>query len=175
LAVRDQLRSVQALGLGKANCEITHDGSPFPIAGEVFVAVSPGYWRDAGSNGTCLQEEFGVNVTVSMRLPKVPIDRIGPELLAKANIGLLSVCDKIRAVIHMDPYDAVENSVLGRANMSMGTSVSGFLLPLQFVDGGRAELKPAPWFQAKGEPSAALCQTISFGKALRVQRIEDQS
>ena len=143
LAVRDQLRETAPLELRREECEVTHDGSPLPIAGERFAAVWPGYWRDAGSNGTSLSEEYGVNVTVSFRLPRVPLDRVGPELLAKANTGLLALCEKIRAVIHMDPQDSLVVGVLPRANQLINaTEENGFLLPLQFLDGGRAEVRP---------------------------------
>lgn len=177
LATRDQLRDTPALGLDSTNCEVTHDGSPFPSAGELFVAVHPGYWRDAGSNGQSLHEEFGVNVTVTLRLPRAPLDRWGPELLAKAGKGVMAVARKVVVVIHMDPLDSYLSSVIVRANQLIGaTEENGFITPLQFMDGGSPpQIKPGAWFSAKGEAHAGLAQTVSFGKALRVQKIEEQA
>ncbi|HMP07592.1 MAG TPA: hypothetical protein PJ982_14680 [Lacipirellulaceae bacterium] len=176
-AVVDHLLDDSSLGLDRENCAITHDGQPFPIAGDLFVAVWPGYWRDQGSNGESLHEGYGGNVTVSLRCAHVPRDRIGVEVLAKASIGLLAICEKVRASIHMDPSNLIDggvqkSSVMMRANQIIGAAANGFVVPLQFQDGGRAEQKSGSWWSAKGEPMAGLAQTVTFGGAERVQPID---
>lgn len=173
LAVRDQLRDTKQLGLDNTNCEVTADEQPFPVAGEIFVAVWYGYWRNKDPNGMSLDEDYGVNVTVSVRATRVATDRIGPSLLAKANDGLLALCEQIRAAIHMDPEDSNTQAVVWRANKIIGATVNGFIAPLQFRDGGRPTKRSGSWFGARGGKGVAgLSQTLTFTDANRVQTIE---
>lgn len=180
-AVQDYLIATPDLGLTQDICAITDRGQPFASAGDLFVGVWYGYWRDKGSNGECLHTEHGVNVTVSMRATSVPMDRWGPEVLAKIKVGLLAKCERIVALIHMDPRNVTEGAsstayseIMRRANDIIGKDANGFVVPLQFRDGGQPELKGGGWWVASGkEQRAGFAQTLSFGMAERVQVIGD--
>jgi hypothetical protein len=175
LATRDQLRASPGLKVPEDQIQVTYKGRPYPMAGPKFIGVWAGYWRDNGSNGLTLDELYGINVTVSVRMADVPSDRLGVEA-AKANDGLIALCEQIRALIHMDPEDTVVGGVMWRANAILGIeTANGFIQPLQFLDGGSADEKSGAWWGAKGQPMAGLAQTVSFGSAERVQNIESQA
>lgn len=172
LAVRDTLRD--RVPLKAEECEVTGDEQPFPIVGDRFVGVHPGYWRQTGV-GLDLDEEYGISVTVSVRATKVASDRVGPQLLAKARGGLLELCEQVRAAIHMDSQESATAGVLPRANQMLGNQVNGFEEPLIFQDGGRATKRGAAWFGGSGARLAGLSQTLLFGRARRIQTIESMA
>ncbi len=179
LAVRDFLRGRPELNLAKEQCEVTHKGRPFNASGDLFVGIWYGYWRDHGSNGQSLDTEHGVNVTVSVRATQIPQDKLGPEVIAKANVGLVSLCERINALVHMDPQTLTQGgvafqAVMFLANEMIGKGANGFVEPLQFLDGGRPEDAPANWWGGKGG-WGGLMQTLAYGKANRVQVIESQT
>lgn len=181
-AVRDYYRAIPDLGVAEEGlCEITDRGQPFASAGDLFIGVWYGYWRDAGSNGTSLSTEHGVNVTVSMRATAIPMDRWGPEVLAKIKVGIIAKCERLVALTHMDPRNLTENSVayseiMKRANDIIGNAANGFVEPLQFRDGGQPELKGGGWWVASNkETRAGFAQTLAFGSAKRYQTIESQT
>ena len=175
IAARDQLWSSN-LGLNQQNCDLTPKGQPPPVCGEMWVGVWGGAWRNLDPNGLSRHDGHGLNVTVSLRFPKVPWDRIGPEIIAKASVGLQAQCEAIVAKLHMDPQDSIETGVMWRANRLIGANVNGFQVPLIFQDGGQAEVRGGVWWWSRNkEPLAGVVQTMSWGGAERCQVIEFQT
>ena len=176
-AVRDTLIAEPTLGLKAESCDITDRGQPTPSAGDLFVGVWYGYWRDLASNGECLHDEHGVNVTISMRSTRFPEDRLGREMLAKIKVGLIAYARRVAVLIHMDPQNVTENgvaysSIMKRANDIIGRNHNGFITPPQFKDGGQPERKPGSWWTAQAkENRAGMAQTVSFGGAQCIQQI----
>lgn len=174
LATRDILKT--ALSLNTDQCEVMPDGKPKPDAGELFVAVHPGYWHARDIEG--LEEEFGVRVTVTMRLGAVPLDRAGPSAQDLLDAGLDAKCRQVMKALHLDVSgDAWLNAV--NAYISADTPnapATGFVEPLRFRDGGTSEERGAEWFWAEdaehSDPPSGLSQTMQFGGAVRVQSIE---
>ncbi len=170
MAVRDNLKTAPTTGLGytDANCAVTLDGQPFEMADEFFVAVSPDSWTNQYDEG--LEEEFGVSITVSVRVPRVPADRIGKILMADGDgvyKSITQLVETIRAHIHSNYV------IMNAANTILTGAVNGFHRPLFLRDGGRPMKKPGSWFGSGNKDQfAGLAQTIRFGGATRTQTIE---
>lgn len=177
-AVRNVLRSQppNGLGLTKAQCEVMFDGQPPPSCGELFVAVHPAEWNVEDVEG--LNEVFGVEITVTVRVGKVPRDEMGLNaLIGPAGKSLDGYLEEIRALLHLD---SVADQVLNQANAIIGSAANGFVEPLRFRGGSRPEPKGPDWFGAESSgagmtPPVGLAQTLSFGGARRVQRIESET
>lgn len=167
-AVRDRLRF--KLEYAPEQCEIMADGRPVPGCGEKFIAVWPGYQRDNGSNGQSLDQLFGVNVTVTVRMMRVAPDKIGPLILAQANTGAYAETRRIQAVLHMDPDTY---AVVHAANAIIGPNFNGFIEPLQWQETRYEGVKGAQWFRSRKEKQAGLALTLVFGRANRVEKIEN--
>lgn len=175
LAVLDRIRSVLSLPAGaggQLTSNVTFDAQPAPGCGEWFYAVYAGEWR--GDSGDAdLQEMIGVNVTVTRRVGFAPRDRQGPDVWAEANDGLDVTLRKIVAAVHRS------YTVLNAANVyveALNENSWGFEEPLSFVNGGKPEPKGVDWFCAEDAGSgkfanAGVAQTLSFGRAKRVQPI----
>lgn len=155
--------------LRPVECELMPDGQPAPVCGERFVAVHPGDWTNQSTQ--CLEELYGLFVTVTIRLPRVPYDRIGPEIIGKAEDGLLALCERVRAAMNMSDLMRIATNALIDGE---GATVNGFIVPLQFRDGGKPQIRSGAWFHSKKEPLAGLSQTMTFGGAQRDQLIESQ-
>lgn len=177
-AVRDQLRlPVNGGGLGYAapQCEVQFNGQPPPNCGEVFVAVHPGGWRAEEVEG--LAEEFGVAVTVTVRVGKAPLDRMGPNaLVGPTGEALTQRLEAIRALLHMDKG---AYPVLALANATIGSGANGFVEPLRFLDGGTPQECGPDWFSTDWDgggrlPPVGIAQTLTFGRAKRYQTVENE-
>lgn len=168
-AVRNQLRA--KLNYSPQVCEIMPDGKPSPGAGEKFVAVYFGYENDAGSHGESLDQYFGVNVTLSVRIAKAPIDRVGPDIIAVAGTGLLAEARRIQAIIHMDPDGY---AIVKAANVLIGPNFNGFIEPLQWTSTNYLGVQGAAWYRSKKGTASGVAVTLAFGKARRVEKIGNQ-
>lgn len=175
-AVRDVLRQAAPNGLGLANaqCEVMFDGQPTPGCGELFVAVHPGAWMATDIEG--LDEEFDVDITVTVRVAKVPRDEMGVNaLVGPTGKSLDEWLEKIRALLHLDSF---ADQVLNKANTTIGGTANGFVEPPRFRRGSFPEPKGPEWFSAETHqsnlPPVGLAQTVSLGGARRVQRIESE-
>lgn len=149
------------------------DGQPNPACGESFYAIHPGEWRGDSADAD-LEELFGVSVTVTRRLGQAPLDRWGTDVWAKIVSGMDVICRKIVTAIHKN------YAVLNAANAILeGESPlqGGFVEPLQFLNASALQQKGPDWFNAENlenshrYANAGFAQTLSFGRARRVQDI----
>ncbi len=175
LAIRDHLQNL--FGLDGDSIDVQFDAAPEPIAGQLAISVHPGTWT--GQSGDYdLDETFSVSVTVSMRLGAVPQDRWGTDVLDLAITGLEATLRQINAAIHKSYF------VMNMANsvyLGLNTlpSLGIFCEPLQFVDGGRPELKGPDWFGSADYQSehgeiwarSGVAQTLTFSRARRIQKV----
>jgi len=168
LGTRDHLRTTFAWNSKECDCTGSR-GMPPAAAGERFIAVHSGDWSNQQKE--LLDEYFGVLVTVTVRLPRVPADRISQEVIDKAGVGLEALLEQIRAVVHSS------YTLMGLANghiAGAGTTVSGFVEPPIFLNGGTPEDKGPEWFQSESnQVIAGLAQTLTFGMARRCQSLND--
>lgn len=176
LATRNYLRSNVPTSLSSLfnsttinQCiEVTFDGRPLPHHGEAFIAVHPGTWSNQYDEG--IEEEFGVNLTVSVKGGKTPLDRWGPELMENASTGLDKVLEVVRVMVHSN------YTIMTAANTIITASANGFIRPLYFRDGGTPQPKGGSWWSARGkEEFGGLAQTLRFAGAMRDQTIESMT
>lgn len=170
LATRDTLQ--QAFNLTADSCEVGFDGQPKPTAGQRYLAVFPGSWGGV-SDDNDLSEDYGVNVTVSMRLGTAPKDRWGIEVWAKAQVGLEAVCRQIAVKVHKN-YDLM--NLANQYIQQLFTAQTYWLLfhPLELVDGGSPRLVGPDWFGETLDANVqvqnyGVMQAMRFGKASRAQ------
>ena len=179
VAVTDRVR--RQLGYTAEQCAVRPDGAPDPASGEVFVAVHPLGFRNTDDGAHRLDEEVEVGVTLTMRSGWLPVDRFGPELVAKDNTGLYARAEAIRALCHMD-YTAINN-----ANTAIGAGENGFVEPLKFRSCSAVRPQLPVWFSAEGtslnerqvkshvDATCGMSVELTFGGARRVQTLEEQS
>lgn len=174
-AVRDTLRETlpeKIPDLVGDAVQVMVDGEPDPVAGQWFVAISQGEWRDE-SHDRDLSERLGLEVTVTRRLGYAPEDRWGPETWASTRDGLYLACRTVLATVHLS------ETVRIRANKELGLTyggAGGFVEALRFRSGGRPEKKGPDWFGAveardsrRKVANAGLACVLTFGDCLRVQ------
>ena len=123
---------------------------------------------------TCLNEVFGVVVTVTVRFVQ-PFDR-----WVKHRDDLEARCNAIRALVHSDQYDfrttRLANQLAGFdsfANRSRSAPI-GFREALMFEGLDPIQAVGPAWFKAELEGAAlevGAAQTIRFGKSRRVQAL----
>lgn len=176
LAVKAEIQSL--LGVGDETCDVMFDGRPKPAAGQEFYAIHPGEWAGEDTDAG-LKEYFGVDITCTRRLGYAPMDQWGAEVLMKASEGLDAMLGKVRARMHMNYTIQQEANNLINAD---GVA-NGFVEVLRFRSGGRPEPREAEWFGAtESSPPAGgryahagISQTLTFDRAMRIQRVESQT
>ena len=185
LAVRNQLKAAVlsgGLALTQKECEVMLDGRPPPRCGERFVSVHGGTCtlRAEGDPALDLDETYTLLVTVTMRLPRVPFDRIGPDLIDKASSGLDVFCQSVKVCVHKDADD---NRIIRAANILLGadadghSGIDGFVEPLRFLGHGDDQVKGPDWFHADpdadgGVVEAGLARVFRLGGARKIQSLE---
>lgn len=156
-------------------CDVAMDGSPRPVCGEQFVSIWPGTWTIHQQHGDDdLDEEIGVNITVTRRLGFSPQDRWGQEVLTKATTGLEAILRQILATLSVNRW-----SLLQDANGLIGPH-DAFVEPLRFQTAGRPELKGPDWFSAIEDfemsvkaANSGVAQTLTLIGSRRLQSLEE--
>lgn len=178
LATRARLRATVLLGglaYENGQCEIGWDGQPPPMAGQVFVAVHPGAVRS--DHDLSLRETVALDLTLSMKTGGLPVDRYGEQSVVLATTGIYARAEAIRALLHMN-YTVLNDANAGQS-YSIGASDNGFVEPLKFLSMTPPQERGPEWFwgesEFSGDAPAGLSITLSFGNAVRVQVIEEQS
>lgn len=152
------------------DCDVGVGPEPAPVCGELFIRIHPGAWDCLTSEaGGDLDESFGLQITVSRRLPYSPQDREGVEVLLKETDGLVEKAALIRKQVHMS-YDLVN-----AANTILGVSVNGFVEPLRFRSASIPAVRSADWFSAEDDNHSGLSTTLMFTGARRVQTLESMT
>lgn len=165
-------------------CEVQFDGAPPPTCGMYFIAVHAAGWENRNENGTCLDEFYGVDVTVTVRATVQPKDRLGPNLLAGPGGQCLDVIlEGLRAFVSGN-YTLMTLANTGAAySIGDGVTASGFKTPLWFKNGDIPQEQGPAWFSAEGDTledsltpaPTGLSQTLHFGESNRVQDIAGQT
>lgn len=181
LAVRDALRDTAQTwygpGFSPTMVEISPNGQPFAASGDFFAGIHEGQWSTQTVEG--LYEVLGVEIIVSVRGTRWPLDMWGPELMAKEKTGLWALVEAMRAQLHLDAGNDrilnLANAYLAKAAGVTVDEVNGIVEPLQLQDGGRSQIRGGDWWQAKSrtgeaEPNAGMSQNIILASAGRVQR-----
>jgi hypothetical protein len=154
-AARDHLR--QTIDLKPAECDVTPDGQPNPMAGQRFVAVHPGAVQNAQVH--CLDERYSFKVTVTCRTAQDPRDR-------KRDGGAWKLAEKVRAAIHMS-YALTALATETDPNVV-------FTEPPCYESGNSLGPRDASWFWSDRDTDTGFAVELSFGRARRIQYIEEQ-
>lgn len=167
LAVRNEIRTT--LSYAVKDCDTGMDGRPPPSCGQVFVSVHSG--RRTSSSRECLEEEYSISVTVTMRVGP-GWDRFTQEMIDKATTGLEQRADNIRVCVHRDCMD---NRIRVAANALITGDSNEFAEPLMFEDDEPPREVGPDWFHAEGVGTAGLVMQLNFGKAKRIQNLDDMT
>jgi hypothetical protein len=181
-SVRDAIRvplpaftgSAQTAPYDDRNCDIMPDGRPKPNCGEVFLSVHEND-ASAGSDN-CLMEYMGFLVTVTQRVVKVPLDRVGDQLLAvklAKRLGFNKRCEQLRALLHMNWGVLQDANTYLCAEAPAGTqSVYGFVEPARYRGRTRARFEGGDWLGAEPDnPQLCLVSELRFDGARRLQAL----
>ena len=178
-AVRDGIRAAE-FNYGIAECEITDGGRPPPRCGNWFVSVHDGFARSIADNQ--LFELYGFSVTITARLGRVSIDRVGDQLIARnivrANAnreGLNAKVEQLRAFLHMNwKVVVLSGQVPNSANDNLAAwstgTVYGFCEPMRYKSVSRPMETPPDWFgEDPGQESFGIKAELQFDNAKRFQ------
>jgi hypothetical protein len=152
------------------------DGMPPPRCGDIFIGLCDGGVRNDSVEN--LDEFYQVNMTLTMRVKGIPLDRIGDQLLAKKvaqKIGFNARCDVLRALFNKN-WQVVQraNQMLVELNPDAAT-IYGFCEPPIFVGREAAHWVGPDWFSV--EPSQdhyGLAAQLRFDRCRRLQAVGSQ-
>jgi hypothetical protein len=173
LSLRDCLQ--EWFSWESAVCDTTVDGQPPAAAGELFVSVHNGGFRNPALESR--QDRHTILVTITRRVPVAPFDRVSQEIIDQIDIGLEAIADAIAAKVHTDPE---QYKVLNRANQYLveaagELTVYGFSEPLRFRSISAPQPRSGVWFHSEtNEPHAGRSITIVLTDAVRQQSIAGQ-
>ena len=174
------------MNYGKAECEITADGSPPPRCGNVFVAVHGGRTRPGDANDRNLYELYDFSITLTMRVV-VPMDRLGDQLIAR-NLAIIPLArrqgfnakvEQLRAYLHMNwritvmtgqtPNSANDN-LTAWSDDSISSTVYGFVEPARYQGADLPSLVGGEWMGAAPDSEDfAIKSELRFTGAKRFQ------
>lgn len=157
--------------LSESLCDVMPDGRPPNDCGEFFMAIHPGGSR--GTNYEILDIVHQINITLTIRISRVPFDRIGRQIIVKKQMGLSDFIQLLIQVIHMN-YNILlmADSFIGNEFGEEGI-IDGFpnkwIEPLRFNTCSPPRIVGGDWFHSERDAEAGIIQTVTFGDARRVQ------
>ena len=168
-AVRDAIR--RELKYDAVHCDIMDDEQPPATCGDWFASVHEG-----GENSTShrnLDIYYAFNVTLTMKLKGIPLDRVGNSLLAKKvarESGWNKRADDIKNLLHMN-WNVIQN-----ANENMVTwatdaeTIYGFCEAARYTGREKPVLVGPDWFSMDGGgEDMGIKGTLLFDFARRFQ------
>lgn len=171
-AWRDAIRTLSGYK-DAAHCEIVADSEGRPPArmGNWFAAVHQGSYRSTMDNA--LDEYYGVNVTLTMRLD-VPVDRAGDQFLAKqlaaqpgpgGSPSFNWRMSQLRAFLHMN-WGAMQDANNNLMTLTPDTEIAyGFSEPARFRGMDEPQFVGGDWFGSEPtevEAPLGLKATLRF-------------
>jgi len=165
----------ESLTLGEGSeIDTTQGGRPHPRAGRLFVGVHGGSWTARVHNVECLDEEFEVLLTVSIRGTNIPTDRWGGQLL-DAEDGLDFISRQIILVLH-EQWDVINRAntlTENSAQYYIESSVSPFAEPLRFSGCSEPVDRDSSWWEGSNRTGTSkmegVSNTLRFNGGRRLQ------
>ena len=156
--------------------DVTEEGRPKPHSGQKFYGIVGTNFSNSARES--LDEEYSVEITVTLRAGYAPVDQID-DLLTTATTGLWALVEALRAHVNMNYvilWDATQNASYGCDPAAAGGE-NGFVQPLRFAGAEYLGAKGPDWFGAEGHDDAitGVAAKLRFDFARRVQVIEEQS
>jgi hypothetical protein len=174
--------------VGDQTVDITDEGQPKPMSGDVFYGIIGNGFSNS-SDQYLKEEDYGVDIIITMRTDVIPSDQIGNAVLTALKTttntgGLWARVEELRAYLNMN-YDLldlaggtlVSKVWTGGQTYSIPSNRNGFWHPLQFTRATYLGVKGPDWFWAEGRDPAptGVAARVSFGYAARTQTIESQA
>lgn len=179
------------------NCKITYNEQPTPDCGQEFIAIYGDYHKPVGYFGQAIEEEFGIVIAVSRKIAVVPPDYRGelgyitvkdlPSTVGTAEADLWTAAwnsteTRCREIVKLlagsDRYSIMQDANLILANSF--TAGDEFTEPLQWTgtDAAPRPVGPEHFYSYADMPQDAdpvfgLVMKVFFGKAIRLQKIEN--
>lgn len=146
------------------------DGEPKPVCGKVWVSVWSDLARRSNSD-TCLDEVYGVVVTITLRASQTPWDAwlgLRDELEARAN--------RIRAAVHLDClYNRIQRQASALMAADGAGQKVGFRERLKFEGLDGLQRVGPDWFKAELDhvtaADAGLALRLRFGGMRLIQTL----
>jgi hypothetical protein len=198
--VKDTIQTMLGLTLNadasNAVCDITSEGQPKPVSGQIFYGIIGNSF--ANDSSQCRDDAYALEVIITLRADYCPADRAGSELLMKLKSGtntggLWARVDELAAAINM-VYGVIDKaggsfatgatgngqagkSWTGGNAYSLSYTANGFVQPLRFARAEYLGVKGPDWFwcESNGDPMSGVAAKLSFDFARRVQTLESQS
>ena len=165
LATRQYLQ--EELQLGPSGCDVRPDGSPPPIADDVFIAIHGGSKNPGPSNDQDLGMDIlvGIQITVTMRTAFYNDTDTYEPYVVGAN-SLEPLVERISLLMHK------KYALMGKANVLLGDTTYPYIEPLRWL-GGDAEPRKVDnsWFNPQSEDEqggyVGMVMQANFGGARR--------
>lgn len=177
-AVRDAIRNAD-WGYDAATCDLSVPTGQPPqgFGGDVYVAVHQ--LATASEMDNALDEYFGFALTLTLRVGKVPVSRIGDKLLASnlarrtgpnGSRSFNARAEQLRSVHHMG-WGIIQDANTNLAAWEPDALVvSGFCEPARYRGMEIPYLVGAEWFQAEPDSdNLGLVAALRFEEARRLQ------
>lgn len=137
-ALATLMREARPLGFGlsRAECEISHDGTPPPLAGDWFWGVYGGGGSDSKIDSSVdFTTQPTVQVMLSARVGPIPYDRLGPDFVY-GDQGMMDRLEFFCAWLARHQYDFMNlaNEFLNGSHEPVNGFIEpGFTLSIQRV------------------------------------------
>jgi hypothetical protein len=153
-------------------CGITAPpGRPPSWAGDIWYSVFARGISGLSKNPQYHERDYGVGVTITLRVSAKPADRIGNALLLSIDTGMADRVDALADLLHGD-YTTLHsaNEFMRSAQTAGDDTEQGFVEPLLFSGATDPQEQGPNWFNADptklGSPSAGgYSVTLSFNGA----------
>ncbi len=157
------------LGLETGEIDAMQGGRPPAVAGLVYVAVHAGPWQSINDQGYVLDEDIGLQVTVSVRAGSLPIDRWEKPGTTDHARGLDVVATRVIGAVHLQ-YGLIE-----LANSKIELNVNKFIEPLRFRRAEPPADRSADWWggsRTNHQGYVGMSRSLLFTGARVVQTVE---
>jgi hypothetical protein len=145
-----------------------HSGQPASNAGQVFVAIHEGSWRNQAQDIDYLDEVFTINVTVSVKAGTIPLAQWGELVETDQDGGLDYILRRIIGIVHGDYVH-----IFAAANKNLVGGNSQFYKPPGFTHAENPIARGSSWWGAKGATDdgyAGVSQMAVFADIRRLQK-----
>jgi len=160
------------LGLEIGEIDVAHGGRPPAIAGLFFVAIHSGPWQSINDQGYLLDEDIGLQVTVSVKSGSLPTDRWGKPGYSDHGVGLDVLATRVIGVVHL------QYGLLNNANDQIEGDVNKYVEPLRFRRADAPVERAAEWWSGSKTTHhgyVGMSRTLLFTGARVIQEIEQIS
>jgi hypothetical protein len=154
-----------------AHADLMDDEMPPAACGDVFVSIHEG--GEQSTSHRNLDIYYAYNITLTMKLKGIPLDRVGNSLLAKKlarESGWNKRADDLKNLCHMN-WNVIQNANEKMVEFAPDAEIIyGFCEASRYTGREKPQLVGPEWFGAKaGKTEVGLKGTLHFDYARRFQ------